>query len=79
MTDTDEIWKVPELAAYLGIAVSTVRSYVTKYPERLPPRISEHGHARWRKSAVLEWARKAGKEEGKVKAATGRENAARPR
>lgn len=79
MTDSNEVWKAPELAAFLGIAVSTVRTYVTKYPERLPPRISEHGHARWRKSTVLEWARKAGKEEGKARTATGQENAARPR
>lgn len=79
MTDTDEIWKAPELAAYLGIAVSTVRSYINKWPERLPPRISEHGHARWRKSVVLEWARKAGKDEGKATPAARKENAAHAR
>ena len=50
----DALWKVPDLAAYLGLAPSTVVGWVTKAPHRLPPRV-DGLPPRWVPATVHAW------------------------
>ena len=52
----DRLWTVTELAAFLRISPQTVRSLISRDPDRLPPRVHALGLPRWMPSTVRTWA-----------------------
>ena len=52
----DTLWTVTELAAYLGYSKATVVTFLSRSPERLPPRVAVLDRPRWVEQVVHEWA-----------------------
>ena len=49
---------IKDLASVLQMSPNSVRQYVTKYPERLPPRLNlPTKNVVWMTEDVLEWLR----------------------
>ncbi|CAJ5557625.1 Uncharacterised protein [Burkholderia pseudomallei] len=53
----EPLWTRNELAAYLGLTVTTVKTYMSREPDRLPPRAATtEGGVRWKPDVVRAWA-----------------------
>ncbi|WP_124478376.1 helix-turn-helix transcriptional regulator [Burkholderia ubonensis] len=58
MDKNEKLWTRKELAEYLGLSEATIRTYVTSFPDRLPPRMRNFRKSRWNPKDVQEWAAK---------------------
>jgi predicted DNA-binding transcriptional regulator AlpA len=54
-TGNEALWRVDDLATYLGIPKHTI--YGWRKTNHGPPAIKVGKHLRWRPAAVIEWAR----------------------
>lgn len=53
--DSGEYWSYPEIAAFLGVAESTVRDYASDYQPPFPEPIKIGRAKVWRADAVRAW------------------------
>ena len=56
MPDPAPLWTVAELASFMRYAIPTVRSLLSRSPDKLPPRVSACGAPRWHPATVEAWA-----------------------
>jgi predicted DNA-binding transcriptional regulator AlpA len=54
----DKLWTAADLAAFLGLAQSTVTGLASKQPKRLPPRVRALSSLRWSPEVCREWVLK---------------------
>jgi hypothetical protein len=50
------LWTITELSAFLGYKIATVRTLLSRQPERLPPRVAALSMPRWDEGIVRDWA-----------------------
>ncbi len=56
MSDLLPLWTVTELAAYLGYSPRTIATFLSRSPERLPPKVIGLARPRWDQDMVKAWA-----------------------
>ena len=51
----DHLWTPEQLAAFLGYAPATVRSHLSRSPDKLPPRVAALSAPRWVPDVARQW------------------------
>ena len=61
--DAVELLNSRDLAAYLKLSISTIKTYRSRSPEKLPPSFRMNGQYRWDKAEVDYWVNQKARNE----------------